>query len=132
MRLVADLSAGRSVETPTQTTARYVTATQRSTKLTVTAPADRSPVGTSTTVTGTAVPGATVDVAAVVDATTTLATTQVGADGAFAVPVTTRAGTNTLVITATTPDGATAQTTRTVVDDVVAGTLLLDVAGPHR
>ena len=39
-------------------------------------------------------------------------------------------GTNTIVITATTADGATAQTTRTVVEDVVEGTLLFDTADP--
>ena len=39
-------------------------------------------------------------------------------------------GTNVLVITATSPTGGTAQTTRTVVNDVVGGTLLLDATDP--
>jgi len=133
VRLVADLTAGRSVETPRQTVDRYVTHHQRATTLTVTSPADQSAGTGSVTVTGTAAPGATidiVDVAADHGSSTTRAQTVAGPDGSFSQAVTLATGTNTIVITATTADGATAQTTRTVVEDVVEGTLLFDTADP--
>jgi len=53
-------------------------------------------------------------------------------DGSFTVPVPLAAGTNVLVITAKTASGATAQTTRTLVNDIVTGTLLLDVTDPNN
>ena len=62
MRLTADLSAGRLLERPAQTVARYVTHTQKATALTVTAPADQTAATNPITVSGTAVPGATIDV----------------------------------------------------------------------
>jgi glucoamylase len=46
--------------------------------------------------------------------------------------VTVVAGNNVLVIAATAPDGSTAQTTRTVVHDVVNGTLLFDATDPNN
>ena len=133
VRLVADLSAHRSVDTPRQTVDRYVTHQQQGTPLTVTAPADQSAAAGTTTVTGTAAPGATIDIVDVaVDhgSATTNAQTIAGADGSFSAAVTLAAGTNTMVITSTTSAGATAQTTRTVVNDVVQGTLLFDAADP--
>ena len=133
VRLVADLTAGRSVETPSQAVDRYVTHQQQATTLTVTSPADQSAATGSVTVTGTAAPGATidiVDVAADHGSSTTRAQAIAAPDGSFSQSVTLATGTNTIVITATTPDGATAQTTRTVVEDVVEGTLLFDAADP--
>jgi len=133
VRLVADLSAHRSVDTPRQTVDRYVTHQQQGTPLTVTTPADQSAAAGTTTVTGTAAPGATIDIVDVaVDhgSATTNAQTIAGADGSFSAAVTLAAGTNTMVITSTTSAGATAQTTRTVVNDVVQGTLLFDAADP--
>jgi hypothetical protein len=131
--LVADLTAGRSVETPSQTVNRYVTHQQQATTLSVTSPADQSAATGSVTVTGTAAPGATIDIVDVASdhgSSTTKAQTVAGPSGAFSQAVTLATGTNTIVITATTPDGATAQTTRTVVEDVVEGTLLYDTADP--
>ena len=133
VRLVADLTAGRSVETPSQTVTRYVTHQQQATTLTVTSPADQSAATGSVTVTGTAAPGATVDivdVAADHGSATTHAQTVADSTGAFSQMMALATGTNTFVITATTPDGATAQTTRTVVEDIVDGTLLYDHADP--
>jgi hypothetical protein len=50
--------------------------------------------------------------------------------GNFTIPVNIVAGSNVLVVTATTSSGATAQTTRSLVNDVVNGTLLFDTADP--
>ena len=51
--------------------------------------------------------------------------------GAFSVPVTVGTGTSIVVVTATSPTGGTAQTTRTVDNDVVNGTLLFDATDPN-
>jgi glucan 1,4-alpha-glucosidase len=133
VRLTADLSAGRALERPSSTTARYVTRTQGAASLTVTAPADNSAATGTVDVVGTATPNARIDVADVAtdnDNATTLFSGEAGADGAFSVPVTVAAGSNVLVITASTSSGATAQTTRSLVNDVVNGTLLFDATDP--
>jgi carbohydrate-binding DOMON domain-containing protein len=62
-----------------------------------------------------------------VTATTTVTA---GADGSFHADLTAAAGTNVVVVTSTAPDGGTAQTVRTVVNDVVEGTLLFDASDP--
>ena len=133
VRLTADLSAGRALEQPTQTAARYVTHTQGSTALSVGSPADETAATNPIDVAGTAAPGATVDVADVAtdqnSATTHVSTTAAG-DGSFEVTIAPADGNNVLVITSTAPDGGTAQAVRTVVNDVVHGTLLLDVTDP--
>jgi glucan 1,4-alpha-glucosidase len=134
VRLAADISAGRVLEQPQVTVERYVRRTQRATVLRVDEPADvgtveRSPVRVS----GAAEPGATVDVAVTnldEPAPTTVATTVAGPDGAWTVLVPVSGGTNVLDVVATASDGATAHARRTVVLDVVGGTLLLDVADP--
>jgi glucan 1,4-alpha-glucosidase len=134
VRLVADLGAGRSLETPGLTTDRYVTHHQGATTLTVATPADQSAVSTATVpVSGTAAPGATVDVADVgtdQNSATTVNTTTADGSGNWSVDVPTQDGTNALVVSATAPDGTTAQAVRTVVKDVVHGTKLLDVTDP--
>ena len=134
VRLVADLGAGRSVETPDVTTKRYVTHHQRGTRLTLATPADQSAVTAPTVpVSGTAAPHATVDVADVgtdQNSTTTVSTTTANGSGAWQVNVPTQDGTNVLVVAATAPGGGTAQAVRTVVKDVVHGTKLLDVTDP--
>jgi glucan 1,4-alpha-glucosidase len=133
VRLIADLTAGRS-ETPTVTTDRYVTHHQGVTVLTVATPADESAVSAATVaVSGTAAPGATVDVANVgpdQNSTTTVTTTTTDNNGNWSVDIPTQDGTNVLVVSATAPDGGTAQAVRTVVKDVVHGTKLLDVTDP--
>jgi hypothetical protein len=134
VRLTADLGAGRSLETPDVTTDRYVTHQQRGTALTVTAPADESAAtGSTVPVSGTAVPGAQIDVADVgTDQNSATSVTSTTADGSgnwsLAAPL--QAGTDVLVVAATAPDGGTAQVVRTVVNDVVNGTKLLDVTDP--
>ena len=98
----------------------------------MTAPVDQTPATGSVDVTGTAAPGAQIDVADVgtdQNSATSHATTTVGASGTFTVPVSLVNGTNVLVVTATAPDGGTAQAVRTVVQDVVDGQLIVR---PHR
>jgi glucoamylase len=129
VRLVADLSAGRVLEQPAETVDRYIRHTQRATTLTVTSPPDQTPATDPIHVAGTAVPGATVDVADVAG-TTTHATARVGASGTFSFDIPAQVGNNVLVITSTAPDGGTAQAVRTVVNDVVEGTLLFDSNDP--
>ena len=133
VRLTADLSAGRSLETPRLTTDRYIRHTQSSTTLTVTAPVDQTTASGTIPVTGTAVPGATVDVAEVATdqhSATVLGSAVADAAGAFSIDIALQNGTNVLVIAATAPNGGTAQTVRTVVNETVIGTKLLDVADP--
>lgn len=133
VRLTADLSAGRSLEQPTQVKDRYVTHTQGSTPLTVTSPADLTAAGTTVTVAGTAQPGATIDIADVAtdnNNTTTHTSTRAGYDGAFSVAIPVAAQTNVLVISSTVGNGGTAQIVRTVVSDVVNGALLYSTDDP--
>jgi glucoamylase len=133
VRLTADLSARKTVEQPAQVLNRYVTHTQGTTPLTVTAPIDGTATGATTTVTGTAAPGAKIDVADVAtdnNSATTITTTTANLSGAFSVNVTSAAQTNVLIITATAPNGGTAQTVRSVVYDVVNGTLLFTTDDP--
>jgi glucan 1,4-alpha-glucosidase len=134
VRLTADLTAGRSLETPAITTDRYVSHAQGGTSLTVVAPADRTAAsGSTVTVTGTAVPGAQIDVANVgtdQNSTTTVTSTTADGSGNWSVAAPLQAGTNVLVVAATAPNGGTAQVVRTVVNDVVNGQLLLNVTDP--
>ena len=137
VRLVADLTAKRTVEQPTQTVKRYIAHTQAGTPLVVTSPADSSAANGSTIdVTGTAAPGATIDVAAVATdadpATTNTATVTAAPDGSFTATVPIAPGTNVLVVSSTAPDGGTAQVVRTVVNDIVVGTLLFDQTDPQN
>jgi glucan 1,4-alpha-glucosidase len=134
VRLARNLDAGRLLERPAETVRRYVTDTQRSTTLTVTAPADRSAVDASpVTVTGTAAPRATVDVSATNterDSENTIVTTKAAADGSWSVDVPISGGTIVLDVVATARDGGTAHVQRTVVLDFTPGTVLLDLADP--
>ena len=133
VRLSANIRAGRITEKPVDTTARYLQHSQAGTTVTLTSPADNSLVTGTATVAGTTAPGATVDVDAVnidINGAATTATTTAGADGSFSVDVTVPAGTDTLTVLATAPSGATGYAQRTVVYDVVPGSLVLDVADP--
>ena len=134
VRLAADLGAGRLLDRPHNTVRRYIKHAQGQTSLTVSAPADQSAVNASpVTVTGTAASGDTVDVLAVNtdhNSSVTTATTTAQPDGSFSVPVAVTPGTTVLSVSATSPDGATAHATRTVVWDFVPGTKLLDVTDP--
>ncbi len=133
VRLVADLTARKVLEQPTQTVNRYLKHTQGATSLTVTAPADGGAVTGTFQVTGTATAGATVDVADVAtdgNSATTLASVKVGASGSFSIPVVAAVGTNVLVVTATAKNGGTAQAVRTVLNDIVIGTRIYDQTDP--
>ena len=130
VRLTADLSAGRVLEQPAQTVNRYITHTQLATTLTVTSPPDQTAATNPIHVAGTAVPGATIDVADVGTSTTTHASGTAAADGSFSFDIAPLVGNNVLVVTSTAPNGGTAQVVRTVVNDVVQGTLLFDSADP--
>ena len=134
VRLAANLRAGKVTERPVDTTARYVARTQGATTVTLTAPAANAVVGATTTVTGTTAPNATVDVDAVdIDTGTGVAqvtTGRAGANGAFSLTVAVQPGTVALTVTATAPNGATGYAQRTVVYDVVPGTLLYSATDP--
>src|SRR5205823_7632721 len=104
--------------------------TQLATTLTVTSPPDQTVATNPIHVAGTAVPGATVDVADVGTSATTRAGGTAAADGSFSFDVAPMIGNNVLVVTSTAPNGGTAQTVRTAVNDVVQGTLLLDSTDP--
>ena len=134
VRLAADLAAGRNVLLPRATHSRYVEHSQGATTLTVTSPADNSAVNSSpVTVAGTTAPRNTVYVAATntdADSATTTVSTPAAADGSFSVDVPVTGGTTVFNVVAVSPGSATAHAQRTVVFDVVPGTLLLDVADP--
>ena len=136
VRLSADLSAHRSVDTPSITTRRYVQHTQHVTSLTVTSPVDKTTAtGATVAAVGTAAPGARIDVADVAtdqNSTTSVTSTTADIAGNWSVAVPLQNGTNVLVVSATALDEGTAQTVRTVVNDVVNGTLLLDVTDPSH
>jgi glucan 1,4-alpha-glucosidase len=132
VRGIADLSAHRILEKPEITVDRYVAHTQGATTLSLTSPLDQSAATSTVAVAGSTAPGATVDVAVVAtDAgTTTLASTVAAGDGSFSLSVPAGAGVDVIVVAATAPDGGTAQTVRTVVNDVVNGTLIFAADDP--
>ena len=134
VRLARDLATGRNVVLPRVTHSRYVANTQGTTPLTVTSPADNASVTSSpVTVTGTTAPGNAVYVAATntdANSATTVVSTTAGGDGSFSVDVAITGGTNVLNVVAVSPTGGTAHARRTVLLDVLPGTLLLDVADP--
>jgi glucan 1,4-alpha-glucosidase len=134
VRLAADLAAGRNVALPAVTRSRYVAHTQGETTLTVTAPTDQSAVDASpVTVTGTTAAGNTVYVAATntdANSATTVVSKPAEPDGSYSIDVPVTGGTTVLNVVAVSPGGATAHQQRTVVFDVVPGTLLLDVTDP--
>src|SRR5262249_5489694 len=113
--------------------ARYVTSTQGATTLTVTSPADNSAIsGSPVTVTGSTAAGNTLYISALNldDNKATTASGAAAADGSFSLPVAVTGGTTVLNIVAESPTGATAHVKRTVLLDLVPGTLILDVADP--
>jgi glucan 1,4-alpha-glucosidase len=134
VRLSANIRAGRVTEQPVDTTRRYLKHTQAETVLTLTAPADNSVVnGEPVTISGSTAPNATVDVDAVnTDGSgdAVVGTTTAGVDGSFSFAVTPPVGTAVLTVIATAPDGATGFAQRTVVNDVVPGTLVFDFGDP--
>jgi carbohydrate-binding DOMON domain-containing protein len=135
VRLFADIGAGKLLDRPANTVARYITNTRGQTSLTVTSPADNAPVTGTVTVAGTSVAGNRIDVLATNtdgNLTTTAASGTAAPDGSFSFTIPVSGGTTVLNIVATSTSGATAHVVRTVVYDFVAGTLLLDVADPDN
>jgi glucan 1,4-alpha-glucosidase len=135
VRLLGDIAAGRVVEQPAATFARYVAHTQGQTALTLTSPADESAVTSSVTVSGSTVAGNTVYVAATntdANSATTTTSTAVNPDGSFSLSVPVTGGTTVLNVVAVSPSGATAHAQRTVVFDFVPGTVVLDVTDPSN
>jgi glucan 1,4-alpha-glucosidase len=134
VRLAADIRAGRPLDQPANTTARYVTHQQAATTLTVAAPADMSAISASpVTVAGTTAAGNRVSVAATntdTGFTTATAEGEAAANGSFSIPVVVTPGTTVITVVATAASGGTAHTTRTVVWDFVPGTKIFDVTDP--
>ena len=133
VRLLGDLAAGRVVEQPGATFARYVAHSQGQTTLTLTAPADESPVTSPVTVSGSTAPGNSVYIAATntdANSATTTTPVSVNLDGSFSVSVPVTGGTTVLNVVAVSASGATAHAERTVVFDFVPGTVVLDVTDP--
>ena len=133
VRLTHDIGAGAITETPVDTSSRYITHTQLGTTVTLTSPADESLVGATAHVAGTTTPGSVVDIDAVntdVDGSAIITTTTADGNGNFSVDAAVPPGTDTLTVTATAPSGATGFAQRTVVRDVVPGTLLYATDDP--
>ncbi|MFZ5851509.1 MAG: glucodextranase DOMON-like domain-containing protein [Actinomycetota bacterium] len=135
VRLAAGLRAGRLVEQPASTRARYVDhRPPAAAPLRVDAPADRSTVtGSTVVVQGVTAPGARVEVlAANTDsgAPATVVSTVADTAGGYRLTVPVGFGTVVLTVAVTAPDGATGYAQRRVVGDTVAGRTVLDVADP--
>ncbi len=134
VRLAADLRAGGTAETPVDTTARYLEkSAPAAVAVTITSPSDAAQVHGSVLVTGTTAPRSRVDVSAVnidADGTALSASTTAGADGSYSVTAPVPPGTTRLTVAATSPTGGTGIAAVTVVDDVVPGTLVMDVTDP--
>jgi glucan 1,4-alpha-glucosidase len=132
LRLILDIGAGHTLETPDATTSRYVTHTPPGAiGVTLTAPASGTAVTTTTTaVTGTTVPGANVVVESL-DTTTgtpsSTGTAVAAADGSFSVTVPVGFGNDVLTVSATASGNRTGYAQTSVTSDVTSGTTVLDV-----
>jgi glucoamylase len=135
LRLIVSLGAGRDVDTPAVTTARYVTNGPPGTlPVTITAPASGSTLAVSSTaVTGTTTPGASVTVAS--DDTTTgaaasVTSTTAAADGSFSATVPVSFGSDVITVSATAAGGRSTGYAQVTVTNEGGGTSVLDVADP--
>ena len=135
LRLILDIGAGHTLETPAVTTQRYVTGTPPSEIDTaITSPAPGTQISTSTTpVTGTTAPGAHVVVESL-DTTTgapsTVATATAAADGSFSVTVPAGFGSDVFTASATLPGNQTGYAQTSVNGNFINGTTKLDVPDP--
>jgi len=135
VRLIVSLGTGRNVDTPTVTTARYVTnGPPAPLKVTIAEPASGSTLAaSSTTVTGTTAPGAQVTVAAD-DATTgapaSVTSTTAAADGSFEATVPISFGSNVITVSATAAGGHSTGYAQVAVSNEGGGTSVLDLADP--
>jgi len=135
LRLIASLGAGRNVDTPAITTARYVTnGPPGSLPVTITAPAQGSGLtGSSTTVTGTATPGSAVTVASAnttTGAPTSVTSTTAAADGSFSATVPVSFGSNAITVAATGSGGRSTGYAQVTVSNEGGGSTVLDVTDP--
>jgi glucoamylase len=132
VRLMVDLGANEQLDRPAYTYDRYVRNRQGTTTLNVTSPADRTPVTNSVQVTGTSVPGNAIVISAVNqdDNTSLTRSTTAGNTGAFSVNLPLTGGTTVINVVATDRRGGTARAVRTVIWDLVPGTLLFGVDDP--
>ena len=135
LRLIVSLGAGRNVDTPAVTTARYVTNGPPGTlPVTITAPASGSTLAVSSTaVTGTTTPGASVTVAS--DDTTTgaaasVTSTTAAADGSYSATVPVSFGSDVITVSATAAGGRSTGYAQVTVTNEGGGTSVLDVADP--
>jgi glucan 1,4-alpha-glucosidase len=134
VRLLADLKAGRLLDTPAVTTARYVAHTQGATPISITSPANLTAVtGPSITITGTTAAGNKVIVAATntdQNSATTTATTTAAGDGSWSVSLAIQGGTSVINAVATSGTGATGHAEVSVVWDFTPGTVVFSQADP--
>ena len=135
LRLILSLGAGRNVDTPAVTTARYVThGPPASLPVTISSPASGTTLAvSSTTVTGTTAPGVSVTVAS--DDTTTgapasVTSTTAAADGSFSATVPVSFGSNAITVSATAASGRSTGYAQVTVTNEGGGTSILDVADP--
>ena len=135
VRLILSLAAGRNVDTPAVTTARYVTkGPPAALPVTITAPADGSTLAvSSTTVTGHTAPRSAVTVASA-DTTTgapaTAASTTAAADGSFSATVPVGFGSNVITVSATANGGRSTGYAQVTVTNEGGGSTVLDVTDP--
>jgi glucoamylase len=135
LRLIVSLGAGRNVDTPKITTARYITSGPPGTlPVTITAPASGSTLAvSSTTVTGTTKSGATVAIESA-DTTTgapaSVTTTKAAADGSFSAAVPVGFGANAITVAVTAAGGRSTGYAQVTVTNEGAGATVLDVADP--
>ena len=135
LRLILSLGAGRNVDTPAVTTARYVTnGPPGKLRVTITAPAQGATLAAaSTTVTGTTTAGSAVTVASA-DTTTgapaAVTSTTAAADGSFSATVPVSFGSNAITVSATAPGGRSTGYAQVTVTNEGGGTSVLDVADP--
>ena len=135
VRLIASLGAGRNVDTPAITTARYVTGgPPGSLPVTITAPAQGSTLATaSTTVTGTTTPGSAVTISSA-DTTTgapaSVTSTTAAADGSFSATAPVSFGSNAITVAATAPGGRSTGYAQVTVTNEGGGSTVLDTTDP--
>jgi glucoamylase len=135
VRLIASLGAGRNVDTPAVTTARYVTGGPPDPlPVSITAPAQGSTLATSSTaVTGKTTPGAAVTIASA-DTTTgapaAVTSTTAASDGSFSATVPVSFGSNAITVTATANGGRSTGYAQVTVTNEGGGSTVLDVTDP--
>jgi glucoamylase len=135
VRLIASLGAGRNVDTPAITTARYIAhGAPGMLPVTITGPADGSTLAvTSTTVTGKTAAGASVTIASA-DTTTgapaAVTSTTAASDGSFSATVPVSFGSNAITVTATAKGGRSTGYAQVAVTNEGGGSTVLDVTDP--